>query len=50
MVPALWMFIRLYFFKLACLEGGPRFLHSFLLRWNFSFGRRRLNTAVLLNE
>jgi len=42
MVSALWMFIRLYFFKLACLEGGPRFLHSFFFALEFFFRQAAL--------
>ncbi len=39
---ALWMFIRLYFFKLACLEGGPGFLYSFFIALEFFFRQAAL--------
>lgn len=38
----LWMFIRLYFFKLACLEGGPGFLYSFFIALEFFFRQSAL--------
>lgn len=41
-VSALWMFIRLYFFKLACLEGGPGFLYSFFIALEFFFRQAAL--------
>lgn len=39
---AIWMFIRLYFFKLACLEGGPGFLYSFFISLEFFFRQAAL--------
>ncbi len=39
---ALWMFIRLYFFKLAILEGGPGFLYSFFISLEFFFRQAAL--------
>lgn len=39
---ALWMFIRLYFFKLACLEGGPGFLYSLFISLEFFFRQAAL--------
>lgn len=39
---ALWMFIRLYLFKLACLEGGPGFLYSFFIALEFFFRQAAL--------
>lgn len=41
-VSALWMFIRLYFFKLACLEGGPGFLYSLFIALEFFFRQAAL--------
>ena len=41
-VSALWMFIRLYFFKLACLEGGPGFLYSLFIALEFFFRQSAL--------
>jgi glycosyltransferase involved in cell wall biosynthesis len=41
-VSAIWMFIRLYFFKLAFLEGGPGFLYSFFIALEFFFRQAAL--------
>ena len=42
LVSSTWMFIRLYFFKLAFLEGGPGFLYSFFIALEFFFRQAAL--------
>ncbi len=42
LLSSLWMFIRLYFFKLAILEGGPGFLYSLFISLEFFFRQAAL--------
>ena len=42
LLSSIWMFIRLYFFRLACLEGGPGFLYSFFISLEFFFRQAAL--------
>ncbi len=42
LLSALWMFIRLYFFKRAFLEGGPGFLYSLFIALEFFFRQAAL--------
>jgi len=42
LLSSLWMFIRLYFFKLAFLEGGPGFLYSLFISLEFFFRQAAL--------
>ena len=41
-ISGLWMFIRLYIFKLAFLEGGPGFLYSLFIALEFFFRQSAL--------
>nr|WP_315236515.1 glycosyltransferase family 2 protein [uncultured Limnohabitans sp.] len=41
-ISSVWMFIRLYFFKRAFLEGGPGFLYSFFIALEFFFRQAAL--------
>lgn len=42
LLSSFWMFIRLYFFKLAILEGGPGFLYSLFISLEFFFRQAAL--------
>lgn len=42
LLSSFWMFIRLYFFKLAILEGGPGFLYSLFIALEFFFRQAAL--------
>lgn len=42
LLSSLWMFIRLYFFKRAVLEGGPGFLYSLFIALEFFFRQAAL--------
>lgn len=42
LISSVWMFIRLYFFKRAFLEGGPGFLYSFFIALEFFFRQAAL--------
>lgn len=42
LLSSFWIFIRLYFFKLAILEGGPGFLYSFFISLEFFFRQAAL--------
>ena len=42
LVSSTWMFIRLYIFKRAFLEGGPGFLYSFFIALEFFFRQAAL--------
>ncbi len=42
LLSSLWMFIRLYFFKRAFLEGGPGFLYSLFIALEFFFRQAAL--------
>jgi glycosyltransferase involved in cell wall biosynthesis len=47
-----WMFFRLYFLKLACLEGAPGFLYSFFIALEFFFRQAalRYDRALLRDD
>jgi len=42
LLSSFWMFMRLYFFKLAILEGGPGFLYSLFISLEFFFRQAAL--------